>query len=87
MLCDLCGNFHLVELKVVTGLAVNLSAHQISFLKSHSHASVWVIAWKEGKYFLYHGQDVLDLVAKGLLLPPRHQSVNMEDLLELISTH
>ena len=66
---------------------VNLSPHQISFAQNHSHASVWLLVWKNREYYLYPAAEVIDVADRGLHCIPLIKSEDIEPVLELISTH
>jgi len=87
MLCDVNGNFHLVELKVVTGYAVKLSPHQVSFAQNHAHASVWLLAWKDEEYYLYKAAEIVNVAEKGLKHIPFIRTKDLFWILHLISPH
>ena len=46
LLCDEQGDFHFVELKATGGQAVELRPHQVSWMSTHAHASVWILVRK-----------------------------------------
>ena len=68
--CDEQGRFFLIELKSVTGNAVRLSPHQISFLTTHQHAPVYCLVHQTPRngesLYLYPGAAAIDLAQDGL---------------------
>jgi len=78
VLCDELGNFHFVELKATAGNAVDLRPHQVAWLTTHGHASVWVLVRKQPtknapeQTYLYPGGEAVDLKMTGLKVDPVH---------------
>ena len=72
--CDEQGRFFLIELKSVTGNAVRLSPHQISFLTTHQHAPVYCLVHQTHRngesLYLYPGAAAIDLAQDGLATEP-----------------
>jgi hypothetical protein len=70
------GTFFTVELKVSTANSVRLSPHQISFHVRHPQNSfILVFSEKLKTAKLYDGSQVLALVARGLSLEPRRETL------------
>ena len=74
--CDDAGAFHFIELKATAGNAVDLRPHQVAWLTTHSHASVWVLVRKLAtktlpqRIYLYHGRLAMELKMEGLKVVP-----------------
>ena len=92
--CDEQGRFHFVELKATAGNAVELRPHQVSWLSSHSRASVWVAVQRvetkndPKQFFLFHGSKAVDLRFDGLKVEPDYHSIwppNWDEVWALIS--
>ena len=91
VLCDELGNFHFVELKATAGNAVDLRPHQVAWLTTHGHASVWVMVKKHKtknqpeQLFLYPGSEAVDLKLEGLKVTPFHHVAGTVDWREVFS--
>ena len=91
VLCDELGNFHFVELKATAGNAVDLRPHQVAWLTTHGHASVWVMVKKHKtknqpeQLFLYPGSEAVDLKFEGLKVTPFHHVAGTIDWQEVFS--
>ena len=94
VLLDEFGHFHFVELKATAGNAVDLRPHQVAWLTTHSHASVWVLVrklqtkTKSQMIYLYHGKDAMDLKMEGLKVAPVYWSdgdFDWDKIMSLIS--
>ena len=82
LICDETGRFHFIELKATGGNAVELRPHQVSWLSRHSHASTWIFVrrsatrdprtkvQREDEYYLYRGEDAMDVKFEGLEKEP-----------------
>ena len=83
--CDENGKFHFVELKATSGNAVDLRPHQVAWLTTHSHASVWVLVrklqtkTKPQMIYLYPGKDAMDLKMEGLKVTPVYEGEGEPD--------
>ena len=93
LLCDRIGRFHFIELKSITGKAVNLSPHQVSWQNKHDIASSWILVYKNAtqtkpeSFHLYHASQAVDLSFKGLAVKPvysSNQKVDWTKLFKLI---
>tara|TARA_E500000305_G_scaffold86913_2_gene73287 strand:- start:1329 stop:1658 length:330 start_codon:yes stop_codon:yes gene_type:complete len=91
VLCDELGNFHFVELKATAGNAVDLRPHQVAWLTTHGHASVWVMIRKHKtknhpeQLFIYPGNEAVDLKLEGLKVKPFHHVAGTIDWLEVFN--
>ena len=62
----------MVELKYITGYAVSLRPHQVSWLSKHSNSSSWILVKQQkksedkSKLFLFHARDAIQLKMEGL---------------------
>jgi len=80
LICDEQGNFHFVELKATAGNAVDLRPHQVAWLTTHGHASVWVLVRKQKtknsdqKIFVFPGAAAVDLKMDGLKTEPLYSA-------------
>lgn len=85
LLCDEQGDFHFVELKATGGQAVELRPHQVSWMSTHAHASVWILVRKiktktlPEQLFLYPGSAAMDLRFDGLKVEPLYQCEGKPD--------
>ena len=94
LLCDKSGKFHFVELKSITGKAVNLSPHQVSWQNKHSIASSWILIYKNAtqtkkeSFHLYHAKQAVELSFDGLdvkaVYSSRNGAVDWKRLFELL---
>lgn len=70
------GQWHMVELKTTDSRGVQITPHQVAFNNKHAHGSCWVAVkcTKEGfeGYYLYRGDNVMDLRLDGLITEPTH---------------
>lgn len=72
MICDESGKFHMVELKFITGNAVSLRPHQVSWLTKHDHSSSWVLIKKQrnnleqSELYLYKANQAIDIKMDGI---------------------
>ena len=71
MICDEAGDFHLVELKYITGNAVTLRPSQVAGLSRHQHSSSWILIKRQTKAtepsecLLYPAAAAVDLKMDG----------------------
>ena len=72
MICDESGDFHLVELKYITGNAVTLRPSQVAWLSRHQHSSCWILIKRQTKAtepaecLLYPAAAAVDLKMDGI---------------------
>ena len=72
LICDEVGDFHLVELKYITGNAVTLRPSQVAWLSRHQHSSCWVLIKRQTKAtepsecLLYPATAAVDLKMEGI---------------------
>ena len=91
VLCDELGNFHFVELKATAGNAVDLRPHQVAWLTTHGHGSVWVLVRKQKtknapeQTYLFAGGDAVDLKMEGLTVEPIHHGEGRADWTAILS--
>jgi hypothetical protein len=92
LVTDSSGRFHLIELKNCKTKSVKLSPHQVSFLSAHSDSLVWLLIRSTptsapDKYYLYTGDQVPEVQAKGLAFPPLFTSFEIEPIISLIDRY
>tara|TARA_R110001632_G_C11307100_1_gene414291 strand:+ start:1019 stop:1321 length:303 start_codon:yes stop_codon:yes gene_type:complete len=94
LVCDESGNFHMIELKFITGNAVSLRPHQVSWLTKHRHSSSWVFVKKQknnlekSELHIYKANQAIDVKLDGLKTEPamiQLQPFNWNDVFNLIS--
>jgi len=72
MICDELGNYHLVELKYITGNVVTLRPAQVAWLSRHQHSSCWILIKRQTKAtepaecLLYPASAAVDLKMDGI---------------------
>ena len=76
LIADESGNYHMVELKFISGNAVNLSPHQVAWLTRHQHTSAWILIKKQktelskSELYLYPASDAIDVKMAGVKTEP-----------------
>ena len=91
MVCDEDGRFHFIELKATASRVVDLRPHQVAWLSTHAHASVWILVRKiktktlPEQIFLYPGSAAMDLRFDGLKVEPLYQSEGKPDWETILS--
>ena len=66
LFCSESGVFSFVELKIVRGRRVELSAHQVAFHSRHAHAPCWIATRSRDLAIrVYPGSDAVDLRLDG----------------------
>ena len=94
LICDENGLFHMVELKFITGNAVSLRPHQVSWLTKHSRSSSWIFIKKQknnlekSELHIYRADQAIDVKLDGIKTEPvmvQSQPFNWTDVFNLIS--
>ena len=94
LICDERGLFHMVELKFITGNAVNLRPHQVSWLTKHGRSSSWIFIKKQknnlekSELHIYRADQAIDVKLDGIKTEPvmvQTQPFNWSDVFSLIS--
>ena len=94
LICDERGLFHMVELKFITGNAVNLRPHQVSWLTKHGRSSSWIFIKKQknnlekSELYIYRADQAIDVKLDGIKTEPvmvQTQPFNWSDVFSLIS--
>jgi len=93
LICDEAGLFHMVELKFITGNAVSLRPHQVSWLTKHGGSSSWILVKKQknnlekSELHIYRADQAIDVKLDGLKTEPamiQVQPFNWHDVFSLI---